>query len=1007
MMSCLLAPPSRSHRFSLTRRVASGSFGCAAILALVLVCALMTPARAQSSLVLADNMKVLQCDMPTTDYKFTGSNIPGQLFLPGDSVTLNFDFAKGADNGTVTDYSLELQEITTRDPNAHASGGETDTAGAAPLIGLAGKPIDVPLTVSFTSAPRATFTAANVPLPARYGTYAMVLKRGAKRTFMGTLARLPQPRADGTVDNVPIFGEGALDCLAHPGFYARMGVRGWRQEFGWNADANGNIDWSRDDQAFNSAKKYGCQIMCTMGGTPAWTRPFDDPTPAANWTPQTGGYGGTGDWLLRYDLYPKYGEWIKQFVARYWQGGEGGLWGIENYNEPWEGGGISGWASDAPTYIKLQKLIATSAKAVDPKFRVLGTCTVMNTEDKLYSKGDRDLDKYIDIFTDHYVPPVCCYDPQVAKMHGKQSMETETWFVNSEYTMPMGAVEFLASGQKRLSPWHPRVLFDTLPGNPDNYFIPTPVVVATAAFNQMVTGRPFEKMVFQDHLPFAFQFGKDDDKEALVIVFGHLLPIGQKNFKALIWAQVNSVPGGTMTIDNSDGLLKFYDLAGNPDHVGEKSVTLPLSYLPTYIKSDQGPAAIAKRLNEARLSPACFVEIVPHDFNTLPNAAGAVLHVELRNRLNRAVSGDLKVTPPDGLSLGKGDQPVSLNAGESKVFDFPVASATLSPSNSYPCKFDFTSADGNASYAENINAAVVSHKTMTIDGNLDAWADIPGVNAIGADVSGDVTEQLRRPWLELQKGNPAATSGELKMAWDENYLYVCAQVNDPTPEENAYRFGTRDENSYFHSAADDNISPYKEFIEAFRKSHNQPNASFGEVSYVYRKSPEPGIPFRRDRLQLAFDTTPGWHDLTPDTRVPQEFHAYPDTDYEYALFWVNDGQDGGGELWRELAPGVPRIHDWPHQPKGERTTGDVPGAKTFVKRTATGYIYEAAIPRAELAELKLAAGTEFGFTFKIGNSKGTAAAYGEDKAITKHNGLTMHPYWENGPNADTRWTLVQ
>jgi hypothetical protein len=67
-----------------------------------------------------------------------------------------------------------------------------------------------------------------------------------------------------------------------------------------------------------------------------------------------------------------------------------------------------------------------------------------------------------------------------------------------------------------MSPWHPRVLFDTLPGNPERYLFPTPVVVATAAFNNMVTGKPFEKMVFPEHLPFAFQFGKDDDKDGLV-----------------------------------------------------------------------------------------------------------------------------------------------------------------------------------------------------------------------------------------------------------------------------------------------------------------------------------------------------------------------------------------------------------------------------------------------------------------------------------------------------------
>jgi hypothetical protein len=38
--------------------------------------------------------------------------------------------------------------------------------------------------------------------------------------------------------------------------------------------------------------------------------------------------------------------------------------------------------------------------------------------------------------------------------------------------------------------------------------IPAPVTVATAAFNVLVTGKPFEKMVFTDHLPLAFPVWK-------------------------------------------------------------------------------------------------------------------------------------------------------------------------------------------------------------------------------------------------------------------------------------------------------------------------------------------------------------------------------------------------------------------------------------------------------------------------------------------------------------------
>ena len=53
--------------------------------------------------------------------------------------------------------------------------------------------------------------------------------------------------------------------------------------------------------------------------------------------------------------YPEYEKWMKEFTKRYWDNGNGALWGVENYNEPWEGGGISGWARDCLQYREIQK----------------------------------------------------------------------------------------------------------------------------------------------------------------------------------------------------------------------------------------------------------------------------------------------------------------------------------------------------------------------------------------------------------------------------------------------------------------------------------------------------------------------------------------------------------------------------------------------------------------------------------------------------------------------------
>ena len=157
-------------------------------------------------------------------------------------------------------------------------------------------------------------------------------------------------------------------------------------------------------------------------------------------------------------------------------------------------------------------------------------------------------------------------------------------------------------------------------------------------------------------------------------------------------------------------------------------------------------------------------------------------------------------------------------------------------------------------------------------------------------------------------------------------------------------------------------------------------------------------------IKVALDVADDWHDLTSTTdRVPCGFHAVPDTDYEYAAYLTS----GGSELWRYLAPGVPRVHDWPRQPKAKTATGPVSGAKHVVKREGTTYVYELAIPKEELAQLKLAAGTTLGVMLRAGNSSGPHVDFGTDKAVTKKNGLTLHPYWERSSNCGVRWKLVE
>jgi hypothetical protein len=795
--------------------------------------------------------------------------------------------------------------------------------------------------------------------------------------------------------------------------FARMGIHGIRCELSWSEREDGTYDWSRYDKLFEALEAQKVKVMVTLGGHPWWSLYFRQPTPGFGWTPQTGGYSGTGDWLCEPKYYPRYGKWIEAFCQRYWKDGKGGLWALEHYNEAWEGGGISGWKRDCLEYRKLLVLIAENARKVSKDIVICGTSSIMNTEDKLYSDGSREMDKYIDMFTDHYVVPPMCYGPMVAKAHGKTSMETECWFVNSEYALPIAMVQFMAAGQKRLAPWHPRVLFESLPGTNDEYFIPTPVVVASAAFNWFATGKPFEKIAFHTHLPWVFQYGKDDDKDALLILFGQLKSVAGEDPKERLWAQVEAADGGTITIDNADSLLQFYDLAGNEVRKGEKTVTLPMSYLPTYLKSAQGPVPAVERIRQAKIEGRRPVEILPRDFSSRLNAAGAQLSVDVHNCLNRPITGKLAITPPEGLTLKSTEAALSLNAGETKAVVFDVASAKAAEGNSYPFAFKFTSDAGEAEYSENLNVAAGVKGTKQVDGNLDDWKDVPGIRLVGEKQEIDFTEFARRPWLDNSVKHPDGTFAEFKMAWDEKCLYIACQVHDPTPQMDKPRIEGRNDDRYFHTAYSDNLSPYKEFLAKF------PGKTFADVPYVYAWSPHGDKPYDGgDLLQIAFDVRDDWHDLEPTTdRVPYGFHAVPDTDYEYSLYLVASGKVAGpkegidglylSECWRCLAPGVPRIHDFARCPKGERTTGSVKGAKHAVRQQGKFRYYELAIPAEEIPDLKLQAGTKFGFTWQVGNDKGPGILFGKDKAVTKVNGLTFHPYWLRTTDCGVKWTLVE
>jgi hypothetical protein len=1014
------------------------------LLPLVLLCGIAAWA-ATADMLQAPNLKAMGCAAPDTKYVFAGGSQPGNVFFPREPVQIS---VKIGDPVRPASLTFSVIEVTNRGDKYLDGWADMTPPFAVENLGVRGTvTVPVPPVPTGKEAP----LTVTLPVPDRYGCYAVTVAPGGKNPqFLCSLLRAMKP-VDGYTTGGPFVGEAGQflggdwrqveQKRQRMLGLSRLGVRLVR--FEWGGMAN---DFRNGDVIMRVLEEAKIKAMVTLGAHPYHTMPLGEPTPAPS------------PWKPDHTAMPKYddafGKWVFDFCMRYWKGGDGALWGIEHWNEPWEPVSISGWESDSRRYRQLFAQLADNAHKVDPRIKACAACSIMNTEDKFLTGEDAaEWARRIDAFTDHYVAPRTSYGPMVAKYWGKESFETETWGGATEMLLAQLTLQYQANGQTRINPWTGNMIYFHTPGAGE-FTMPNPTALGTNVLSVMLTDRPFQRLLFLDRLPFAFQFGTGD--QALVVLTGRLLArlsfFGAPDIKDVLWGQFNLAPGGTITIDNRDGKLQFRDAAGNPEG-GKGMVTFPLDYLPHYITAKGGVETIRARLAAAKIEQARPVEIVAHDFPA-PLARGVRTTVKVHNLLNRRIDGTLTVTPPAGVTLAATAFPLTLDAGATATIAAVVDAATLSPSNVYPFTFRFTGPAGTAEWSEALNVTVAKRGTKTIDGKLDDWTADLSVPVRATATKADATAQVWLPFLEHKDKAPDGSFAEVKLAWDDNNLYVAARVNDPTPSLHG-RLAAWDEDSFFHSAADDavceTLRPYEKFVtkypnpwdgaantafqalkkdpdwpayekflaenpaakqaaenftarQYFLAKRRNPKASYAEATYVYKREFGMDAPYRGDTFQFALDPLPGYahHRLVPDTdRVPEFFHAMPDTDYEFGLYACTDG---GSELWRLLAPGVPRGHHFPHQARSKIDQGPVPGQHA-VKRDGTVTIYEAAIPWTELLAWQPVAGSTFGFTFRVNNDKGPGLAYGEDKSATKHNGLTLHPYWESKPSCGIRWML--
>lgn len=875
-------------------------------------------------------------------------------------------------------------------------------------------------------------------IPERFGGYALVLDiPGHGKTFAATLVRC-LPADPGAVQN-PTY---ALDLRSRDDdamtVLQRLGIKGVRMEFGYTRTTDANYANKLKEYAdfFTRAKKYDIAIMLTVEGNIdgplAQMRSYLNEKGEGKFT-----YPGDMAWSPVDD--PDFRVWSHDIAAQFgWP--KGPVNAMELWNEPWDGSSISGWGADILRYREMYEQMALGvrdARAKDGTWVLTGgACSSMNTRDKLFPDGEQKFLPWLDFVSMHYQPlgadPAIEPDWQTrpAAMGGPiQVWDTESWFANSEDRIGGVIASMRSLGQSRTAGIFHGNVYDT-DGPAVQVYSPGAALAATQKF---IGQRPFKQLAIKGGLPWVYEFGgrplTGDDKTPGSIEDGTLVIVGDlgglyqrsktlyrtvcglKNRAAAdaaaaklaatspgapdynkvtaAYGTASALEGASMTIAAQRGFL-LYDFYGNPVPSAHGKFIIPLNDHGYFLRTT-GSAGSFDKLRAAvlagRIDGLEPVEIVVHDM-TARLAAHPAIRIDLTNVLNRPVTGTLHVAV-GGLTLDATDKTVTLPPHTVQVVAMTVTAGTEADDNQYPLTATFNAGkDGSVPHSEKIRVNVIERRTIAVDGDLSDWKGIVPQPVTGSGIGATITQQA---WLPMESFKSGIGSGVASgyLAYDDANFYFAAKIADNTPFDGLPRFETRDDDSYFYPATSYDAS----------KNNKVMTWPEGVRRFSYRKDPDiPAGDFpARDNVLIAFNVVPEaqktFWSMPPGTEP--HYQVYQDTDYEYALNPVAAQYGGGTEIWRLYAPGMPRKHFYPHQPKSP-LDGPVKNGKLMIRRDADTRMVECALPWSEIPLVKQAldAGRTIKFSFRINDNGGPSFELAANRSVSKVNNLTFHNDWD-------------
>ena len=451
-----------------------------------------------------------------------------------------------------------------------------------------------------------------------------------------------------------------------------------------------------------------------------------------------------------------------------------------------------------------------------------------------------------------------------------------------------------------------------------------------------------------------------------------------------------------MTLSDGDGKFILYDFYGNPLPAKAGKIVVPLSGLGYFLRTDGSKGSFARlveAIRGAQIEGYEPLDVVAHDLCARIESH-PVLRLTLTNVLNRPIGGRLAVKLGE-LTLNPASLDLSFDAHETREVELRVAGGAPAAGNTYRLAVVMDAGrDGRHAYQEDMHVNVIARRTIRVDGNLSDWRGIlPQPIQASASAADDLTEKA---WFPFQKFDERVKAGRAVgyLAYDDDYFYFAAKIADDTPHEGEVRYATRDDDQYFYPEKAIFVTRDAKGQEIKRQERTWPE---GVRRYSYRKWP--AIPSGRevDNVQIGFNVLPpekkGWY-LCPPGTMPR-FMCAKTTDYEYALNPVAPRYGGGTEIWRLTAPGVPRKHFFPRQPKALVDGGPVTDGKLEMRRDGNTRIVEAAIPWSEIPEVKnrMDAGQHIKFTFRVSDNAGPSYELAGGRSVSKIDTYTLHPYW--------------